>query len=190
MTGLKRFEDWLDKGNEILNLRKEGDDRLWVSKDEALVKVRELLAEESRLAVERNQWLTKERFRQMKEQMDAFSNNCPWPAEQAEGDEGLTAPKAPSKSRHALTYCGDCVAYKKPTCALFPKQTGESEGAHSERFGCNYYRPAPKEAPSRTGELVKRLRKLEKSSPQAPSIYYYIDGINEILRDFEGGRHD
>jgi hypothetical protein len=46
MTGLEKYEVWLDKGNEVLNLRKEGDDRLWVSKDEALAKARQLLAEE------------------------------------------------------------------------------------------------------------------------------------------------
>ena len=46
MTGLEKYEAWLDKGNEILNLRKEGDNRVWVSKDEALAKARRLLAEE------------------------------------------------------------------------------------------------------------------------------------------------
>lgn len=37
--------DWLDKGNEILNLHVENDARQWVDKHELLAKARELAAE-------------------------------------------------------------------------------------------------------------------------------------------------
>ena len=59
-TGIEKYEVWLDKGNEVLNLRKEGDDRLWVSKDEALAKARELLAEEKAVDEGLRQYLKRE----------------------------------------------------------------------------------------------------------------------------------
>ena len=52
MTGLQQFIEWLDKGNEIINLLVEKDKREWVDKKEVLQKARALFAEEQSHAIE------------------------------------------------------------------------------------------------------------------------------------------